>query len=121
MYMGKTLLPIKSLNVILVLAVKVFLLFQENGIPLPVTPKAPWSMDANLMHISYESGILENPEQEGPEDLYQMTKNPLTGPDTPDTLQIDFKSGMPVKVKNLGDGTEKNDALELYLYLNEIG
>uniref|UniRef100_A0A671YX92 Argininosuccinate synthase n=1 Tax=Sparus aurata TaxID=8175 RepID=A0A671YX92_SPAAU len=35
---------------------------QKHGIPVPVTPKAPWSMDANLMHISYESGILENPK-----------------------------------------------------------
>ncbi|PWA26869.1 hypothetical protein CCH79_00000946 [Gambusia affinis] len=35
---------------------------QKHGIPVPVTPRAPWSMDANLMHISYESGILENPK-----------------------------------------------------------
>jgi len=35
---------------------------EQKGIPLPVTPKKPWSMDANLMHISYEGGILENPK-----------------------------------------------------------
>lgn len=49
---------------------------KENNIPVSVTPKAPWSMDANLMHISYESGILENPDQEPPDDLYLMTTDP---------------------------------------------
>ena len=78
-------------------------------------------MDANLMHISYESGILENPQQEGPENLYQMTTDPRKAPDTPDTLQITFESGMAVGVKNLTDGTEKKDSLDLYLYLNQIG
>uniref|UniRef100_A0A8C2FP30 Argininosuccinate synthase n=1 Tax=Cyprinus carpio TaxID=7962 RepID=A0A8C2FP30_CYPCA len=53
---------------------------EKHGIPVPVTPKAPWSMDANLMHISYESGVLENPKNHAPPDLYQMTKNPEDSP-----------------------------------------
>jgi len=91
-----------------------------NGIPLPVTPKSPWSMDANLMHISYESGILEDPLIEAPKDLYMMTKDPQQITQGPDKLQITFKRGVPVLVKNMDDGTEKSDPLELYLYLNEI-
>lgn len=53
---------------------------KENNIPVSVTTKAPWSMDANLMHISYESGILENPDQEPPDDLYLMTNDPKLSP-----------------------------------------
>ncbi|XP_061118047.1 argininosuccinate synthase [Conger conger] len=63
---------------------------QEKGIPVPVSPKAPWSMDANLMHISYEAGILENPKTHRPSDLYLMTKNPEDSPNTPDVLEIEF-------------------------------
>uniref|UniRef100_A0A8B9HLC9 Argininosuccinate synthase n=1 Tax=Astyanax mexicanus TaxID=7994 RepID=A0A8B9HLC9_ASTMX len=71
---------------------------EKHGIPVPVTPKAPWSMDANLMHISYESGILENPKSHAPSDLYLMTKNPEDAPNTPDELEIEFKKGMCVCV-----------------------
>ena len=95
---------------------------KQHDIPLPVTPKAPWSMDANLMHISYESGILENPKTEAPEDVYKMTTDPRLAPNEPERLEIEFRGGVPVRVRNLSDGTEKkDDALELYLYLNEIG
>ena len=64
-----------------------------NNIPLPVSPKAPWSMDANLMHISYESGILENPKTAAPEGIYQMTVDPEKAPDTAECLEIEFKKG----------------------------
>ncbi|KAI0213355.1 Argininosuccinate synthase [Lamellibrachia satsuma] len=94
---------------------------KENNIPLPVTPKSPWSMDANLMHISYESGILEDPNIEGPADLYQMTTDPSKAPNQPEKLEIEFKNGLPVRVKNLNDNTEKTDTLQLFLYLNELG
>ncbi|KPP67756.1 hypothetical protein Z043_113612, partial [Scleropages formosus] len=63
---------------------------QKHGIPVPATPKAPWSMDANLMHISYESGILENPKNHPPSDIFCMTKNPEDSPSAPDVLEIEF-------------------------------
>lgn len=94
---------------------------QKNAIPVPVTPKAPWSMDANLMHISYESGILENPNSHAPDDLYLMTTNPAAAPDDPDVLEIEFKNGVPVKVVNVKDSTSKDTSLEIFSYLNEIG
>ncbi|KAM3599293.1 uncharacterized protein V6R79_003305 [Siganus canaliculatus] len=94
---------------------------QKHGIPVPVTPRAPWSMDANLMHISYESGILENPKSHAPGDLYQMTKNPEDSPSTPDVLEIEFKNGVPVKVINTKEGTVKDVPLEIFSYLNQIG
>lgn len=94
---------------------------EKHNIPVPVTPKAPWSMDANLMHISYESGILENPKNHAPSDLYQMTKNPEHSPDQADLLEIEFKKGVPVRVSHLKDGVSKETPLEIFCYLNEIG
>uniref|UniRef100_I3J3Y9 Argininosuccinate synthase n=1 Tax=Oreochromis niloticus TaxID=8128 RepID=I3J3Y9_ORENI len=94
---------------------------KEHGIPVPVTPRAPWSMDANLMHISYESGILENPKSRAPADLYLMTKNPEDSPNVQDVLEIEFKKGVPVKVTNMNDGISKTTALDIFSYLNEIG
>ncbi|KAJ8390034.1 hypothetical protein AAFF_G00111950 [Aldrovandia affinis] len=94
---------------------------QKNGIPVPVTPKAPWSMDANLMHISYESGILENPKTHAPSDLYLMTKNPEDSPSVPDLLEIQFSKGVPVKVTHLKEGRSLDTPLEMFSYLNEIG
>ncbi|XP_031716065.1 argininosuccinate synthase [Anarrhichthys ocellatus] len=94
---------------------------QKHGIPVPVTPQAPWSMDANLMHISYESGILENPKSHAPADLYLMTKNPEDSPNTPDVLEMEFKNGLPVKVTNVKEGKSKDSPLDIFSYLNEIG
>ncbi|XP_078082423.1 argininosuccinate synthase [Mustelus asterias] len=94
---------------------------KAHGIPVPVTPKSPWSMDANIMHISYESGILENPKNHAPDGMFMMTVDPVKSPNTPDELEIEFKNGVPVKVTNLGDKTTHSTALELFVYLNEIG
>lgn len=94
---------------------------KKHDIQVPVTPKAPWSMDANLMHISYESGILENPKSHAPGDLYLMTKSPLDSPNTPDVLEIEFSNGVPVKATNINDNTSKNSPLEIFSYLNLIG
>ncbi|XP_010223514.1 PREDICTED: argininosuccinate synthase, partial [Tinamus guttatus] len=68
---------------------------EKHGIPVPVTPQTPWSMDENLMHISYEAGILENPKNPAPPGLYTKTCDPATAPDTPDTLEIEFKQARP--------------------------
>uniref|UniRef100_A0A8C0I623 Argininosuccinate synthase n=1 Tax=Balaenoptera musculus TaxID=9771 RepID=A0A8C0I623_BALMU len=93
---------------------------KQHGIPVPVTPKNPWSMDENLMHISYEAGILENPKNQAPPGLYTKTQDPAKAPNSPDILEIEFKKGVPVKVTNVRDGTTHSTALELFLYLNEV-
>ncbi|XP_063000503.1 argininosuccinate synthase [Elgaria multicarinata webbii] len=93
---------------------------KNHGIPIPVTPSNPWSMDENLMHISYEAGILENPKNQAPPGLYTKTKDPATAPDSPDILEIEFKKGVPIVVTNLRDGTVRRSPLELFIYLNEI-
>ncbi|MBL8084659.1 MAG: argininosuccinate synthase [Candidatus Obscuribacter sp.] len=88
---------------------------EAHGIPLPVTKDKPYSMDANLMHISYEGGILEDPWQEAPEDIYLWTKNPEQAPDKPQFVEIEFEAGVPVAI----DG-EKLSAVELLEKANEI-
>ncbi|CAL1547410.1 unnamed protein product, partial [Lymnaea stagnalis] len=94
---------------------------EEHGIPLPVTLKSPWSMDANIMHISYESGVLEDPNHQAPEGLYQMTTDPEKAPDKPDIIEIEFKQGVPVRVTNTAETITKTQPLEIFLYLNLVG
>lgn len=93
---------------------------KENKIPVSATIKAPWSTDANLMHVSYESGILEDPNQEPPEDLYQMTISPKRAPDEPYRLEIEFHKGLPVSLKTKENKIIKNE-LDLFVFLNNVG
>ncbi|OCT65416.1 hypothetical protein XELAEV_18041655mg, partial [Xenopus laevis] len=93
---------------------------KKHNIPVPVTPKNPWSMDENLMHISYEGGILENPKNHAPPGLYLKTKDPATPPDEPDILEIEFKKGVPVKITNTKNKTQHGSALALFCYLNGV-
>ncbi len=88
---------------------------EKHGIPLPITKEKPYSMDANLMHISYEGGILEDPWQEAPENIYLWTKNPEEAPDKPQFVEIEFEQGVPVAI----DG-EKLGPVELVEKANEI-
>ncbi|XP_037080699.1 argininosuccinate synthase-like [Pollicipes pollicipes] len=94
---------------------------KQNGIPLPVTPKQPWSMDANLLHISYESGVLEKPSTPAPADLYQMTCDPEKAPDAPHQLSVRFEHGVPVCVTDHTTGTEYTEPRQMLEYLNTVG
>lgn len=87
---------------------------EEHGIPLPTSKARPWSTDRNLLHISFEGGILEDPWAEPPEDMFVLTVDPRSAPDEPETLDIDFESGNPVAV----DG-EKMSPATLLCHLNE--
>ncbi|RLB34364.1 MAG: argininosuccinate synthase [Deltaproteobacteria bacterium] len=93
---------------------------KEKGIPVPVTADKPYSMDDNLMHISYEAGVLENPRYEPQKDMFRKTTDPVEAPDTPEEIMIEFQQGNPVLVRNLSDKTEKKGALELFQYLNVL-
>jgi argininosuccinate synthase len=77
---------------------------EQHGIPLPAAPKPEYSMDANLMHISYEGGVLEDPWAGPPADMFRMTTNPEDAPDSPERVTIRFHRGTPVAVndKELG-------------------
>lgn len=92
-----------------------------NSIPVSATPKAPWSTDANCMHISYESGILEDPLEIAPESLYSFTKNPLEQSQSAYNIEIHFKNGLPSKVKDLENGHEFVKPYEILELLNDVG
>jgi argininosuccinate synthase len=94
---------------------------KEMGIPVEATLAKPYSTDENLMHISYESGILEDPMTAPSKDMCKWITAPEDAPDEHTQIEIHFKDGLPVKVVSKKDGTEKTDPLELYNYLNELG
>jgi argininosuccinate synthase len=89
---------------------------KKNNIPIPVTKKRPWSSDRNLLHISFEGGILENPWTEPPENMYVLTHPPEKAPNRPQYVEIEFKNGNAVAV----DG-EKMSPAQLLAHLNFIG
>ncbi len=93
---------------------------KKHGIPVKATKKEPWSSDPNLMHISYEAGMLEDPAQGPRPDMFELTVSPQDAPDKETSLEIEFEQGNPVKVKNLDDGTVKTKPLDLFIYLNKI-
>jgi argininosuccinate synthase len=94
---------------------------KQNNIPVDATPSSPYSIDDNLMHISYESGPIENPAKEPPSDTYRYTVKPEDAPDKPTRLEIEFSAGVPVKVTNLDNESESFDqALDIFMYLNKV-
>ena len=71
---------------------------QKHSIPVSVTLKKPYSMDRNLMHISYEGGILEDPWRAPDEEMFILTRSPERAPDEPVELVIGFEQGTPVSL-----------------------
>lgn len=94
---------------------------KEKNIPVKATSSKPYSEDDNLMHISHEAGILEDPSKVPEEHVYSKTKSPKEAPDKSTKIKITFKDGLPIKVENLDDKTVKEKPLELYNYLNLVG
>jgi argininosuccinate synthase len=72
-----------------------------RGIPTPVTPQMPYSMDANLLHVSYEGGILEDPWTSPPRDMFRMTVDPEQAPDEAEVATVTFESGNPVSINDV--------------------
>jgi argininosuccinate synthase len=92
----------------------------KHGIPVDAKPKANYSIDENLYHTSYESGQLEDANCGPDESMFKMTTSPKAAPEEAETVEIEFKKGVPVRITNLGDKTEITDSLELFLYCNKI-
>jgi argininosuccinate synthase len=89
---------------------------KEKGIPIEVSIKKPYSMDPNLVHISYEGGILEDPRTPYDEEMFKMTVSPEKAPSTPEEVEIEFEKGIPTKVNG-----KALPSYELLRQLNEIG
>jgi len=94
---------------------------REHRIPVEATAEKPYSSDENLMHRSYEAGLLEDPMHEPPADMFRLTRAPEAAPDRAARLEISFKDAIPIRVENLDDGTVHDEPLALFSYLNEIG
>jgi argininosuccinate synthase len=93
----------------------------EHGIPVEATAEKPWSSDENLMHRSYEAGLLEDPMLPPPADMFRLTRALEDTPDTAAELSIHFEDARPVRVVNHDDGTEHTDPVALFGYLNDLG
>jgi argininosuccinate synthase len=94
---------------------------EKNGIPVKATLKKPYSEDDNLMHISHEAGILEDPKYKAGRDIISRIRMPQDAPDKETHIAIHFKDGIPIKVENTDDKTVKESPLELFQYLNQLG
>ncbi len=89
---------------------------KKNDIPIPITKKRPWSSDRNLLHISFEGGILEDTWAEAPEEMYVLTCKPEKAPNKAQYVEIEFEQGNAVAV----DGVRMSPA-QLLAHLNTIG
>ena len=87
----------------------------KHDIPIPVTAEKPYSTDANLLHISYEGGVLEDPWVGPPAGIFNMTTDPEKAPDDPQEVVVTFEHGNPVAV----DGEAMSPA-ELLAHCNRI-
>jgi argininosuccinate synthase len=89
---------------------------RKKAIPIPVTKERPYSSDRNLLHVSFEGGVLEDPWQEPPEDMFVLSVSPQNAPDKVTYVEIDFENGNPVAI----DGKRFSPA-NLLEKLNELG
>jgi argininosuccinate synthase len=92
----------------------------EHGIELEVSVEKPWSTDENLMHKSYEAGLLEDPMWAPPDEMFDRSRSPMAAPDRPVDLELHFASARPTALA-LPDGRRLTDPLELFVELNRLG
>lgn len=88
----------------------------KNDIEVAATAEKPYSMDGNLMHVSYEGGILEDPWTAPPEDIFMMTASPKTAPDKSEEITLGFECGEPVSIDGVRYGP-----VDMLTKLNELG
>jgi argininosuccinate synthase len=89
---------------------------REHSIPVTATAEKPYSTDRNLMHISYEGGILEDPWAEAPADIFQLTKAPEEARSEAEYIEISFEHGEPVAING-----KSLSAVALLETVNKLG
>ncbi|RUM34687.1 MAG: argininosuccinate synthase [Desulfobulbus sp.] len=89
---------------------------REHNIPIPTTKKNPYSSDENLLHISFEGGILEDPWNEPEEGMFKLSVSPENAPDRPTYIEMDFEQGTPVAING-----ERLSPVDLFSRLNTLG
>ena len=88
----------------------------SHNIPVQATAEKPYSTDANLMHVSYEGGILEDPWAQAPEEIFRLTSSSMKAPDEPEFVDVEFLKGEPVALNG-----KKLSPVDLLTELNTIG
>ncbi|MGI8812639.1 MAG: argininosuccinate synthase [Pyrinomonadaceae bacterium] len=88
----------------------------RHGIPVTATAEKPYSTDRNLMHISYEGGILEDPWTAPPENIFLLSKSPENAKDQAEEITLSFEKGEPVAIDD-----ERYGAVDLLTKLNHLG
>lgn len=94
---------------------------REHGIPVEATAEKPYSSDENLMHRSYEAGLLEDPDRSPPKDMFKLTRALEDTPDEADEVVVHFRDAVPVRVVHEAAGVDLTDPVELFTYLNDRG
>ena len=89
---------------------------KRHGIEVPTTHRKPYSTDGNMLHISYEGGILEDPWAAPPEDIFTLTCSPFEAPDQPEIIEIAFVEGNPTAING-----EALSPAAMLMRLNELG
>ena len=89
---------------------------EKHGIPIPVTKEKPYSSDENLLHISFEGGLLEDPWNEPEESMFKLSCSPEAAPDKPTYIELEFRKGSPIAI----NGEELAPAA-LLATLNKLG
>jgi argininosuccinate synthase len=88
----------------------------QHRIPVPVTAEKPYSMDRNLLHVSYEGGVLEDPWKAPYDDMFQLTVSPEKAPDAAEEIEIEYEAGNAVAVNG-----ERLTPAALLAKLNTLG
>jgi argininosuccinate synthase len=94
---------------------------KKHDIPVEATAEKPYSSDENLMHRSYEAGLLEDPAAIPPEDMFKLTRSLEDAPDDPTDLKLHFEDAIPVRVVCASEGVDLSEPVALFTYLNEKG
>jgi argininosuccinate synthase len=89
---------------------------KEHGIPVPTTKKNPYSSDENILHISFEGGLLEDPWNEPEASMFKLSVSPEKAPDKATYIEMEFEQGTPVAVNG-----KRLPAVELLATLNRLG
>ncbi len=99
---------------------------RDRGIPVQASASKPYSMDRNLLHISYEAGVLEDPwlDASAPEhkEMYRLSVSPEDAPDAPEIIELDFERGDCIRVRGAGEAPGRPQTpLEVMRRLNSLG
>ncbi len=84
---------------------------EKHGLSVKASAAKPWSSDDNLLHISYEAGLLEDPWLGAPKDLFERLVHPVDAPDQPERVIVHWSAGTPVAVSSVAGNDEPGEVL----------